>query len=122
MQVPVENWGEAQKAVLERLAQVRQHVASRDEGAVMALINQQDAFCDEARRHRASVTPSSDEPQCSFCECSVRSDGCLGRLAAIDEAVLRGRWEDAAALVDEYIAWVKGLSAVGTSPPGSRRS
>lgn len=106
----MENWGEAQKAVLERLAQVRQHVKNQDEGAVMALINQQDAFCDEARRRRTSTAPSSSEPQCSFCEGSIQSDGCFGRLEAIDSAVLHGRWEEAAALVDEYIAWVKSLS------------
>lgn len=106
----MENWGEAQKAVLERLAQVRQHVGSQDEGAVMALISQQDAFCDEARLRRSATAPSSDEPLCSFCEGSIQSDGCLGRLEAIDRAVLDGRWEEAAALVDEYIDWVKGLS------------
>ena len=106
----MENWGEAQKAVLERLARVRRHVESRDEGAVMELINQQDAFCDEARQRRASTAPASNEVQCSFCEGSIQSGGCLDRLASIDRAVLEGRWEEAAGLVDEYIAWVEGLS------------
>jgi hypothetical protein len=104
------NWEEARKAVLERLGEVRRHVASRDEGAVMALVNQQDAFCDEARRRRDSAAPPSGESQCSFCEGSLQSEGCLGRLEAIDRAVLHGRWDEAAALVDEYVAWVEGLS------------
>jgi hypothetical protein len=110
MEVLMENWGEAQKAVLERLARVRQHVESQDEGAVMALINQQDAFCDAARQRRDSTAPSSNELQCSFCEGSIQSSGCLDRLDRIDKAVLQGRWEEAAALVDEYVAWVRGLS------------
>jgi len=106
----MENWSEAQKAVLERLARVRQHVESQDEGAVLALINQQDAFCDAARERRASTAPSSSEPQCTFCEGSIQSGGCLDRIESIDKAVLEGRWEEAAALVDEYDAWVRGLS------------
>ena len=106
----MENWGEAQKAVLERLAKVRQHVESQDEGAVMALINQQDAFCDAARQRRASTAPSSNEPQCSFCEGSIQSGGCLDRLESIDRAVLEGRWEEAVGLVDGYVAGVRGLS------------
>lgn len=104
------NWEEARQAVLERLARVRQHVERQDEGAVMALINQQDAFCDAARERRASTAPSSNEPQCSFCEGSIQSGGCFERLESIDRAVLHGRWEEAAALVDEYVAWVRGLS------------
>ena len=107
------DWSEAQKAVLERLARVREHVESRDEGAVLPLINQQDAFCDEARQRRDSTGPSSREPRCSFCEGALRSGGCLDRLERIDRAVLDGRWDDATALVDEYVAWVKGLSVQG---------
>jgi hypothetical protein len=110
MEVLMENWGEAQKAVLERLDEVRQHIESQDEGAVMALINQQDAFCDAARERRAATAPSSSELQCSFCEGSIQSGGCLDRLESIDGAVLQGRWDEAAALVQEYVAWVRGLS------------
>jgi len=106
----MENWGEAQKAVLDRLAKVRKLVESQDEGGVMALLNQQDAFCDAAQLRRASDGASSQEPKCSFCEGSLQSDGCLDRLGSINQAVLDGRWDKAGVLVDEYVAWVKGLS------------
>ena len=89
---------------------LRQGVERQDEGAVMALINQQDAFCEEARHRRASTAPSSGDPQCSFCEGAIQSDGCLSRLDAVNRAVLHGRWDEAAALVDEYIAWVRRLA------------
>ena len=106
----MENWREAQKAVLERLAEVRKRVEGQDEGTVMALINQQDEFCEAAQERRASSAPTSSEVRCNFCEGSIQSSGCLGRLEGIDKAVLENRWEEAGALVDEYIAWVKSLS------------
>jgi len=87
----MENWSEAQKAVLERLAKVRQHVESQDEGAVLALINQQDAFCDAARERRASTEPSSSAPQCTFCEGSIQSSGCLDRIGRIDFTELKSQ-------------------------------
>lgn len=106
----MENWDEAQKAVLERLDRVRQHVENQDAGAAVALVNQQDAFCEAAATRRSSTVPPSQEPQCSFCEGTLQSTGCADRLASLNKAVLDERWDEAEALVDEYAVWVKSLS------------
>ena len=104
-------WKDAQSQVLSRLTEVRRLVDARDESADLALINQQDEFCDEAKHRLLQLAPSVVPPEskCHFCEGYLHGGGCMGRLDEIDRAVMHGEWDTAAKLVDGYIAWVRAL-------------
>ena len=104
------SWRDAQSQVLAQLRAVRARIDERDESGTLALINQQDAFCDAALERRAEVPARGSETRCHFCEGYLQSGGCMSRLDAIDRAVLHAEWEEAARLVDEYQEWVKGLA------------
>ena len=103
-------WKEAQGEVLGLLVEVRRRVDAQDESGVLALINQQDAFCDEAKKRQPKPSRDAGESQCHYCEGYIQGGGCMGRLGAIDNAVLHGEWETAGRLVDEYSDWVKGVN------------
>ena len=105
----MEHWKEARVGILERLAEARRLIDARDEGGVMAIIQEQDAFCGEAK-NRMSDKPAASETRCQYCEGFIQGGGCLGRLERIDRSILGGDWEEARRLVDEYKSWVESLS------------
>ena len=81
-------WKEAQGDVLRLLVDVRKLVDTKDESGVLELINQQDAFCDQAKADQSSKGQGDAESACHFCQGFIQGGGCLGRLDAIDHAVL----------------------------------
>lgn len=105
-------WSQARTEVLARLAEVRRRIEAHDESGTLALVNQQDAFCDVAKKQREQQPPAAgqDLNHCHYCKGFLESGGCMGRLDEIDRAVLRGAWEEAREMLDEYAAWVRGLA------------
>ena len=84
----MDTWTEARSRVLRQLDEVREQIAARDDGSVLGLINQQDAFCELARKEQQASGAASDEPTCSFCEGYKQGGGCLDRLDQLNKAVL----------------------------------
>jgi hypothetical protein len=105
----MQTWKNAQEEVLARLAEARKLIEARDEGGVIAIVNQQDAFCDAAKERQPREMAQVLEKQCHYCQGFLQSGGCMGRLNEIDRAVMHGEWDEARRLLDEYVGWIKSL-------------
>ncbi|MFQ5670476.1 MAG: hypothetical protein ACE5HD_08165 [Acidobacteriota bacterium] len=104
------SWEQARGEILRRLHRVREFIDQKDEDGVLALINQQDEFCEKAAR-RLALAPieSQSVPPCRYCEGFIQAGGCEGALSRINRSVTRGDWGEARHAVEEYVSLVQGL-------------
>lgn len=100
----------ARQAILDRWTEVLRLIEDRDEGSILPLINRQDEFCEQADAGwRTAPSPNEVHDYCHFCPGFQHSGGCLGRLAALNHAVLIGDWREAGRIAQEYIHWIRTL-------------
>ena len=100
----------ARKAILDRWTEVLELIEARDEGSILPLINRQDEFCERADAGWKAAPPEeSVHDYCHFCPGFQHSGGCLGRLAALNHAVLIGEWREAGSIAEQYGGWIRSL-------------
>ena len=100
----------ARKAILDRWTEVLQLIEARDEGGILPLINRQDEFCERADAGWRAIAPEAEaHDYCQFCPGFQHSGGCLGRLAALNHAVLIGDWREAGRVAQQYVDWIRSL-------------
>ena len=98
-------WEEARRAVMRRWQRALDCVAAHDESGTLAVANAMDELCREAVRARTLATgdPASAGLPCRYCRESLRNDGCLGLVGALNHMVLNGHWDEARRLVHERL-------------------
>jgi hypothetical protein len=110
-------WEEARQEILQRWTEVRRLIDARDEASILPLINRQDEFCERADISRKEAHAGEGEGTfCRFCPGFAQSGGCLGRLAALNHAVLISDWREAARITDDYLHWVEHLQIDESRP------
>jgi len=101
-------WEEARLQVLSRWQQILERIDARDEPGVLVLINVMDEFCEEAESARKAA-PEAQSGRCSFCQGSEELGGCLGQIGQLNQAVLRGHWDEARQVALAYRDSLKRL-------------
>lgn len=100
----------ARKAILDRWTEVLELIEARDESSILPLINRQDEFCERADAGwKAAPNGNTVQDYCHFCPGFQHSGGCLGRLAALNHAVLIGDWREAGRVAQQYVEWIRSL-------------
>jgi hypothetical protein len=91
-------------AVLQWEAALRR-IDDHDEPGLLAIATSDDAICEAAalERDRRSGRQAPGELRCRFCPLFSNPGECLGRLGAVNHAVLNGHWGDARRLVEEHL-------------------
>lgn len=111
-------WEDARQEMLKRWRRILKGIDARDEGAVLALANMMDEFCEVALEERRAATGSQDDPavpvlkfrsdanlggRCSFCRAFVSMGGCFGPLHALNKAVLDRSWIAARKVAEQQL-------------------
>lgn len=111
-------WEDARQEMLKRWRRILQKIDARDEGAVLALANMMDEFCEVAVEERKAAADSLDDPavpvlkfpsdanlsgRCAFCRAFVSMGGCFGPLHALNKAVLDRSWIAARKVAEEHL-------------------
>jgi hypothetical protein len=123
-----DRWERARQDLIRRWRQILEKIEERDESGVLELASVMDEFCDEAMTDRGRTSagepnaaagqkpPSAkDVPaiRCTFCRGFMEnSEGCLGLLAELNQAIFAKRWERAGELAR---GWIEGLQAMDLS-------
>lgn len=127
-------WEQARMKVIARWQEILRRIDARDEGAVLALANVIDEFCEEAIAARAAVLQGHPPPgsdllkfsgvegtvgtRCLFCRGFQETGGCFGMLANLNRLVLHGKWDEARRVAETYIRRLESMYFVDIPEPG----
>ena len=111
-------WDTARQQMLRRWELILVKIDARDEGAVLALANMMDEFCEIATLERQAATTDRNDPavpvlkfppdavlsgRCAFCRAFVSLGGCFGPTHALNKAILGRRWDEARRVASEQL-------------------
>ena len=118
-------WETARQQMIRRWEEILRRIDARDEGAVLALANMLDEFCEVAAVERQAAAGDRDDPavpvlkfppdaalsgRCAFCRAFVSLGGCFGPTHALNKAILDHRWENARQVAGEQLERLRTLS------------
>ena len=121
-------WETARQEMIRRWMRIQDAITTRNEGAVLALANMMDEFCEVAVEERKAAANDRNDPtvpvlkfppdssvsgRCVFCRAFVNLGGCFGPLHALNKAVLDGRWANAREVAAEQLERLKALDFPG---------
>lgn len=114
-----DRWERARRGVLDRWSKILGLIEAHDEPGILALANVMDEFCEEAilvreasaGRYRDAAGPAlkiltSAAPagsRCLFCRGFLDVGGCFGLLDNLNQAVMKGHWDYARDVAENYI-------------------
>jgi hypothetical protein len=118
-------WETARQQMVRRWEEILRKIDERDEGAVLALANLLDEFCELAAMERQAAAGNRDDPavpvlkfppdaglagRCAFCRAFVSLGGCYGPTHAINRAILDRRWDSAREVAGEHLDRLRALT------------
>lgn len=114
----LKRWETARQQMIRRWEEIVRRIDARDEGAVLALANMLDEFCEVAAVERQAAAGDRDDPavpvikfpadaalsgRCAFCRAFVSLGGCFGPTHALNKAILDSRWDSARRVAGEHL-------------------
>lgn len=117
-------WDRALQEMVRRWRLILEKIDLHDEGAILALANMMDEFCEVAVMERRAASSDRDDPavpvlkfppddamrgRCVFCRAFVSLGGCFGPLHALNKAVLERRWAIARRVAEEHLDRLRTL-------------
>jgi len=120
----LKRWETARQQMVRRWEEIVRRVEARDAGAVLALANVLDEFCELATIERQAAAGGDDAAvpvlkfpsdaalsgRCVFCRAFVSHGGCFGPTHALNRAMLDHRWDDARRVASEQLERLRRLT------------
>ena len=120
----LKRWETARQQMVRRWEEIVRRIEVRDEGAVLALANMLDEFCEVAAEERQAAAGNRDDfavpvlkfppdtavaGRCTFCRAFVTLGGCFGPTHALNKAILDQRWDRARQVAGEHLDRLRTL-------------
>ena len=121
----LKRWEAARQQMVRRWEEIVRRIDARDEGAVLALANLLDEFCEIAAVERQAAAGHRDDPavpvlkfpsdaalsgRCVFGRAFVSHGGCYGPTYARNKAILNRRWDSARQVAGEQLERLRALA------------
>ena len=121
----LKRWETARQQMVRRWEEIVRRIEARDQGAVLALANMLDEFCEVAALERQAAAGNRDDPavpvlkfpadaalsgRCAFCRAFVTLGGCFGPTHALNKAMIDHRWDNARRVADDHLERLRTLT------------